>query len=313
MIPSFSIITPSYNQGHFIFATIQSVLDQDYPALEYRIVDGGSRDQTIEILSKFGQKLHWVSEPDLGQADAINKGFRQSGGDVLGWLNADDLYCDGALSLVAREFEADPHLMMVYGDAYHIDAEGKFLDKYHNSDFRVEALALGCFICQPACLFRRELFETVGGLDTHLQYALDLDLWIRFGIAQKSNPSWKFMYLPRVLAYSRMHRQNKTLCRREESLREIASVVRKHFGIVPFNWVYALEEARGGNYDGYFTKSPLRLSLVLRSLFKWGWLNRRRPNYLLTFSKDCVCSPLQSAKRLARRTETRGWLAGRKC
>jgi glycosyltransferase involved in cell wall biosynthesis len=123
----------NYHQGHFIFATIQSVLDQDYPALEYRIVDGGSRDETIEILSKFGQKLHWVSEPDLGQADAINKGFRQSGGDVLGWLNADDLYYDGALSLVAREFEADPHLMMVYGDAYHIDAEGKFLDKYHKT------------------------------------------------------------------------------------------------------------------------------------------------------------------------------------
>jgi glycosyltransferase involved in cell wall biosynthesis len=308
-ILSFSIVTPSLNQGRFILATIQSVLGQDYPAIEYRIVDGGSRDQTVEILRSHGQKFHWISEPDEGQADAINKGFRQSTGDVLGWLNADDLYCKEALSLVAREFQADPDLMMVYGDAYHINSEGKLLDKYPNNDFRLESLVSGCFICQPACLFRRKLFDTVGGLDIHLHYALDLDLWIRFGIAQKSNPSWRFTYLPRVLAYSRMHRQNKTLYHREESLREIGSVVKKHFGIVPFNWVYALEEAKTGAYDGYYTKSPLSPLLLFRSLFKWIWTNRRRPSYLVTFIKDSVCSPRQSAKRLVRRTETRGWSA----
>ncbi len=302
---SFSIVTPSYNQGHFIARTIESVLEQDYAALEYRIVDGGSRDRTIEILSSYDRKLQWISEPDEGQADATNKGFKQARGNILGWLSADDLYCPGALRLVAQEFQADPELMMVYGDACHIDSEGKVLDKYPTKDFELDALASGCFVCQPACFFRRKLFEAVGGLDAGLHYAMDLDLWIRFGIAQKGNPSWRFMYLPSVLAYSRMHRQNKTLGCRAESLQEIISVVRRHFDLVPFNWVYALEEVKRGGYDGYFARSPLRLTLLFRSVLEWTWMNRRRPNYLLTFIKDCVFSPCESAKRLVRRTETR--------
>jgi len=303
---SFSIITPSFNQGNFILATIKSVLGQDYPAFEYRIVDGGSGDQTVEILRSFGWKLQWISEPDRGQADAINKGFRESGGDLLGWLNADDLYSTGALSLVAREFEADPDLMMVYGDAYHIDSEGQPLDKYPSDHFNLDSLAVGCFICQPACFFRRQLFETAGGLDTSLHFALDLDLWIRFGILKKINPSWKFLYLPKLLAYSRMHQSNKTLADRALSLQDIIRVIRRHFNVIPFNWVYALEEATTSNYDGYFSRSPFRLSLFLKSVSKWAWVNRTRPSYVLAFVKDCVQSPCGSTKRLIRRTETKG-------
>ena len=302
---TFSIVTPSYNQGHFIAATIESVLEQNYPALDYRVMDAGSQDCTVEILRSYGKELWWISEPDQGQSDAINKGFQQSRGEILAWLNADDLYCPGALGLVAREFETDPDLMVVYGDAYHIDSEGKVLDKYPSDRFNLESLALGCFICQPACFFRRRLFETVGGLDTRLHFALDLDLWIRFGITKKSNPSWKFVYLPKLLAYSRMHQRNKTLANRALSLQDIIQVIERHFDIVPFNWVYALEEARAGNYDGYFARSPFKLSLFLKSVSKWVWMNRGRPNYLFAFVKDCVHSPRKSAKRLGRRIRTK--------
>src|SRR5207247_2446024 len=124
-------------------------------------------------------------------ADAINKGFQRSQGDILGWLNADDLYCPGTLKEVALQFETNPELMMIYGDACHIDADGNVLDNYPVAEYHWENLAFHCFICQPACFFRRSLIEAVGYLDPRLHYALDLDLWVRFGLAQKKNPAWK--------------------------------------------------------------------------------------------------------------------------
>jgi len=300
-----SIITPSYNQGEYLEATIQSVLQQDFPSFEYKVIDGESKDNSLQILKKYGSKLQWISEPDQGQADAINKGFRSSRGEVLGWLNADDLYCPGGFGEVARQFEQDSNLMMLYGDGYHVDAEGRLLAPYPSAEFRLESLAFGCFICQPACFFRRSLFEAAGCLDTSLHYALDLDLWIRFGLLQRQNPGWKFRYLPKLLALSRMHRDNKTLSRRGEAYQEIIQVVKKHFDFVPFNWVYGMEESSGGRFDGYFKRSPLDFSLCSKSALKWIWLNRDHPEYVFSFLADCLKSPRKSFTRLLQRTEAK--------
>jgi glycosyltransferase involved in cell wall biosynthesis len=298
--PLISIVTPSLNQASFIEGTIQSVLQQKGMLVEYIVVDGGSHDRTLEILKNYESELKWISEPDRGQADAINKGFRLARGAILGWLNADDLYCPGVLSKAVKQFQEDPDLMMVYGDAHHVDAEGGFLDQYPSDEFRLESLAFHCFICQPACFFRRSLLEAIGYLDIRLNYAMDLDFWIRLGRLQVRNPSWKFRYVRELFALTRMHRDNKTLSKRQESLREIIGVVRRYFGHVPYNWVYRLVESAGGTYDGYFRRSPLRFSLFLKSVIKWIWFNRNEPGFILHFLKHCLLSPRTSLQRLSR-------------
>jgi len=196
--------------------------------------------------------------------------------------------------------------MLLYGNAHHVDELGKLLEVYPTRDFELDALAYDCFICQPACFFRRSLLEAAGGHDTGLQYAMDLDLWIRFGKLQQKNPQWKFKHVPQVLASSRMHSSNKTLSRRRQSLEEIMTVVRKHFGVVPFNWVYGAEESASGSYDGFFSRSPLCASLLGRSVGRWLWMNRASPAYVMGFLVERLLSPQQSLRSLNARTGGRG-------
>ena len=127
--PLVSIVTPSYNHGRYIEETIQSVLNQDYPNLEYLVIDGGSSDNTVEILKKYEGRLTWISEKDRGQADAINKGFRMANGEILAWLNSDDTYLPGAVQHSVRYLEAHSEVAMLYGEGYHIDAEGEFIER----------------------------------------------------------------------------------------------------------------------------------------------------------------------------------------
>ncbi len=302
MNPTLSIVTPALNQARFLELTLKSVIDQHCDSLEYRVLDGGSKDGSLELLKQYGSRISWTSEPDLGQADALNKGFRSCHGDILGWLNADDVYCPGALQEVVRQFQADSDLMLLYGKAHHIDEEGNFLEDYPTRDFDLSILASHCFICQPACFFRRSLLDACGGLETGLQYAMDLDLWIRMGKLQRMNSHWKFRHIPQVLALSRMHRDNKTLSRRRLAFEEIISVVERHFGIVPFNWVYGAEESASGRYDGYFRKSPLHLSLLGKSFLRWLWMNRKSPRYSAGFILGHLLSPQRSLRSLTQRT-----------
>jgi glycosyltransferase involved in cell wall biosynthesis len=304
-MPLVSIVTPSFNQGKFIRTAIEGVLHQSGVSLEYLVIDGGSSDETLEILQSYGSRLHWISEPDKGQADAINKGFGKTLGEILGWLNSDDLYCPGALRYVVQEFENDPNLMLLYGKAHHVDVNGHFLEEYPTTEFSLEALSYSCFICQPACFFRRSLFKAVGGLNPSLHYALDLDLWIRFGKLQQKNPQWVFKFLPEVLAQSRMHGESKTLACRYVAYREIIQVVKKHFDHVPFNWVYGEQETAGDRLDGYFQRSPFRFPLWLRSLARWLWHNRHDPSYVFRIFQQCLVSPRQSYSRIAHRVRNR--------
>lgn len=221
--PSVSIVTPSFNQGTFIDATIRSVLEQDYPA-EYFVADGGSTDETVAILQRYNGKLVWVSEKDRGQSHAINKGFSRTTGEILGWLNSDDTYAPGAISAVVKFFQDHPDVMMVYGDAEYIDADGRPIARCaHIEPFNLRRLVhYSDFIVQPACFFRREAFEAVGGVDESLNYCMDYDLWLK--IAGR----YKVAYLPRVLAHFRWFGDNKTAVGGQKRLTEIEQMARRH-------------------------------------------------------------------------------------
>jgi len=301
-LPLVTVVTPSLNQGEFIEETIRSVISQSYPALDYVIVDGGSTDATLDILTRYEGRLRWISEKDEGQSDAVNKGFRMARGEILGWLNADDLYCPGAIGEAAQRFVEDSDVMMVYGAGDDIDDEGRVLEQYPTEPFDFERLAYRCIICQPAVFMRKTLVEHVGYLNADLQCSMDLDLWIRCGLAQKENPRWKFVYVPSQWAHNRFHVQSKSLVLRKKHVEITAEMVRRHYGFLPFNWVYGLEELRSGEYDGILKKSPLRASLVLRSLAKWAWVNRQQPGHLAQFLFNCIASPLESWRSLKQRT-----------
>src|SRR5262245_23986726 len=160
--PLVSIVTPSYNHGPYIEATIQSVLSQDYPHIEYIVVDGGSQDDTIGILKRYEGRLSWASERDQGQADAINKGFRMAHGEILAWLNSDDTYLPGAVRLAVQYFQSHPDVSMVYGEGHHVDVEGHIIARYPTEAFDYQRLSERCFICQPTVFFRAEVYREVG-------------------------------------------------------------------------------------------------------------------------------------------------------
>ena len=177
--PLVTVVTPSFKQGRFIRDTIDSVLSQDYPNVEYWVIDGGSSDETQDVLESYGHRLSWVSERDQGQADAVNKGFRMAKGEIFGWLNSDDTYWPGAIRKVVQFFEANPDISMVYGEAYNVNAQGKIIERSPTEEFNYQRLAETCFICQPTVFLRRHVFEEVGPLDVTLHYCLDYEYWMR--------------------------------------------------------------------------------------------------------------------------------------
>ncbi|MBN1397658.1 MAG: glycosyltransferase [Bacteroidetes bacterium] len=298
-----SIVTPSYNQGDFIEQTILSVLTQDCNDVEYVVIDGGSTDPTLDILRKYKGRLQWISEKDNGQTDAVNKGFRIAKGDILGWVNADDLLAPGVLSEVSELFAQDPLLMLVYGDTDNIDDKGNFLYKYPCEEFNLERLPYTCFISQPAAFFRRTLIEAVGYLDADLQNSMDLDLWIRLGFLQKQHPDWKYRYVKHLWAYNRFHPAAKSLRIRETHLRTTAAIIKKYFGFIPFAWIYGIEEMSDPRYDGIIKKSPLNSRLITRSFFKWIWQNRAQPGHVLGFLGRIILSPRKSWKMMTERVK----------
>ncbi|NPV76176.1 MAG: glycosyltransferase [Anaerolineae bacterium] len=202
-----SIVTPSYNQARFLEATIQSVLQQDYPHIEYFVIDGGSSDGSREIIERYADRLAgWVSEPDQGQTDAINKGFARARGEVLAWLNSDDTYQPGAVREVVEFLQSHPEAGMVYGDTNFIDEDGRVIGRFpaHQTDYR--RLRQGyVHIPQQASFFRAELWRQVGPLDPSFYFAMDYDLWVRLAARAP------LVYLPRVWANFRLHGGGKTI------------------------------------------------------------------------------------------------------
>ena len=205
-----TVITPSFNQGHFIGRTIESILSQDFAGeLEYLVIDGGSTDGTLDILKSYGDRVTWVSEKDDGLADAVNKGLTRATGDIIGWLNSDDLYRPETLEKVAGYFSAHPESMWLYGKCRIIDENDreiyKNVTRYKNlslKKFSYYRLLMENYISQPAVFFRRSLIEKAGPLRTDLRFAMDYDLWLRFG---KRCPA---SVIPEYLSDFRRHSQS---------------------------------------------------------------------------------------------------------
>ena len=229
-----SVITPSFNQGQFIARTLDSVATQNGVEVEHIVCDGGSTDDTIEILRKSNPAVKWISEPDGGQAAAVNKGIRSATGDIIGWLNSDDIYYPGALDRVAAFFSSHHDADIVYGMADHIDADDKIIEPYPTEPWNFERLIETCFICQPALFFRRGIVERYGLLDESLNYCMDYDYWLRLGKA-----GCRFDYLQEKLAGSRLHDTTKTLSARVKVHREINDMFKKKFGHVPDKWLFS--------------------------------------------------------------------------
>src|SRR5262245_6193998 len=210
-----SIITPSFNQARYLEATIQSVLSQDYPRIEYILIDGASTDGSVEIIKKYENRFaYWVSEKDHGQADAINKGFARAKGEIIAWLNSDDYFLPKTISSVVKIFEENPDAVMVYGDMLAVDEYGQTINLLKFKQLSLEDLLCFQIIGQPAVFFRREIYEKTGGLDTTFHFLLDHHLWIR--VAQQG----KILHISQMWSAARYHAEAKNRAKAAEFGRE---------------------------------------------------------------------------------------------
>jgi glycosyltransferase involved in cell wall biosynthesis len=254
---------------------IASVYAQDYPHIEYIVMDGGSTDGTLDILAKHEPPLAYISSPDGGTADAINRGLRRARGSIFAWLNADDTYLPGAVSAAVERLLAEPDAAAVYGNGYWVDKQGATLKPYPTRPYEEAALGEECFICQPTCFFRKSAYTAVGGLDASLHYAFDYDFWIRLA------RSHTFRFLPAYLATSRMHSSNKTLADRNPLYAENFRVLKRHFGYIPFPWIYGRVCYWLDRRDQFYNPLQPSIPAYCLSLLLGAYHNRRHPGRYL--------------------------------
>jgi glycosyltransferase involved in cell wall biosynthesis len=209
--PKITIVTPNYNYGQFLEETIRSVLLQSYPNLEYIIIDGGSSDNSVEIIKKYEPWLtYWISEKDQGQSDAINKGFKQATGDIYYWINSDDILCKNALNQVVSFWQNHPDCNFLTGDGHFFNSQ----ENEHNFIYYIEAGSYTFeqllayhqqYLPQPSVFFSAKVWQNIKQVKTNLCYAMDIDLWLRI---IKNYPLY---YLPECLSYLRLHQDSKTI------------------------------------------------------------------------------------------------------
>lgn len=284
-MPLVSIVTPSYNQGNFIQRTIESVLSQSYPNIEYWVIDGGSKDNTISILKEYENdpRFHWFSEPDTGQGDAVNKGWKLAQGDILGWLNSDDTYLENAIKTQVEALINHQEVGLVYGDALFIDESDKIIGNYHTRPFDQKRFLHVSSIAQPTAFFYRNLLEKVGLININLHYALDFEFFLRL--------MWHttFLYTGKQVATYRLHQSSKTVDGYKQMLSETITVVKqvcdeypvilaetKMKAISDWYWMGAINSLETGDYTNVrqYAKDAInsylirpRMGIVLLKLF----------------------------------------------
>jgi len=223
--PKISIVTPSFNQGSYLESTILSVIGQLYPNLEYIIMDGGSTDNSIDIIRKYEKHFaFWESVPDKGQSDAINKGFQIATGDILAWINSDDMYLPHTFRFISEYFSSNCDDKIVFGNCLKFNQETK---KVYGSDVESSHKKLDISLCdyiiQPSCFWSRQIWEKVGPLNLDLAFSLDWDWFIR---AQKLN--LKFEPISEFLSIYRIHAQHKTGTGGQDRIYELAKIYEKY-------------------------------------------------------------------------------------
>lgn len=253
--PKISIITVSFNQGQFIEDNILSVINQNYPNIEHIIIDASSTDGTLDILKKYDKFLNWVSEPDKGQSDGLNKGFKKATGDIIGWFNSDDRIASGALHKVSTFFMNNPDEIAVVGDQIIIDEEGAALKTIKSRSYSFDYLlnhAKG--ITQNSTFFKRSVFDQTGYLDEDVHYAMDRDLFIRIAKV-KTMP-----YIADSLGEFRIQKNSKTAEGSYYFAKDLIKVRKKYGGDV----------FSPGNKDSYYLimTEPLRKIKWLRMLVR---------------------------------------------
>lgn len=228
--PTISIVTPSFNQGAYIREAVESVRKQHYLNCEHIVMDGGSTDETVASLQELSRcsgapMLRWSSEPDRGQAHALNKGFALATGDIIGWLNSDDRYRTNALNKVAAIFAQHPEVDVVYGDYTLMDAQGCILRVRREIGFNHFILLYHrvLYIPTTATFFRRRIIDNGNLLDECLHYALDFDFFLRL-----SARGYRFLHIREILADFRLHDCSKTCSTPEKQLREHTRIMRQH-------------------------------------------------------------------------------------
>jgi glycosyltransferase involved in cell wall biosynthesis len=222
--PLVSIVTPSFNQGRFIRATIESVFAQDYPDIEYIVMDGGSSDSTAEIVAEYGDRLTWISEPDRGQAHAINKGFQRARGEIVAWINSDDILFPGAVSRAVAALADHPNAGAVYGEGSLMDEEGRITGRFPATEpFNLWRLVhVWDYVLQQSVYFRKSVLEEVGYLDESLNWGLDWDLLIRIGCR------YDLAYVPEQMGALREYSDAKSFSGGRRRFRELVRVLRHH-------------------------------------------------------------------------------------
>ena len=226
--PKISIVTPSFNQGAFLESTILSVIGQFYPNLEYIIIDGGSTDGSIDIIRRYQEHLaFWESVSDKGQADAINKGFQIATGDILAWINSDDMYLPHTFRFIAEYFRSNCNNKIVFGNCLHFNEKTK---RVYGSDVELSHKKLDISLCdyiiQPSCFWSRQIWEKVGPLYLDLAFSLDWDWFIR---AKKLNI--KFEPISEFLSIYRIHAQHKSGVGGQDRIYELARIYEKYHSI----------------------------------------------------------------------------------
>jgi len=220
--PKISIVTPSFNQGKFIEDAIKSVLAQDYPNFEHIIVDNCSTDETIGILKKYPH-LKWISEPDMGQSDALNKGFKMVTGEIVGWLNGDDFYLPEAFHVAIQSF-GDLSIDIIYGDYRVVDYNKRIQRFSRQIKFNKKILIYRCYIPSTTSFFRQRIIEKGLQIDKKLNYVMDKDFFLRL-----ANNGYRFKHIPSVFAAFRWQGQNKTMPSNNQKFSEESmSIIRRY-------------------------------------------------------------------------------------